>query len=112
MQQDPCGLTSPPTLPPQRGREQTEFTPRADSTSRLSVDFRLGDLPLAGEEIEVAAFVGLPDMGGEHGPIAAKVAWRRLFPRRAAAGEFLLRDVQVDAPRRHVALDRVAGLNE
>src|SRR5258708_11868321 len=77
-----------------------------------SVNFRFGNLPLAGEEIEIAAFVGLPDMGGEHGPIAAKVAWRRLFPRRAAAIEFLLRDVQVDAPRRYVDLDHVAGLNE
>src|SRR5262249_50419484 len=77
-----------------------------------SGNFRFGNLPLAGEEIEIAAFVGLPDMGGEHGPIAAEVAWGRLFPRRAAAVEFLLRDVQVDAPRRHVDLDRVAGLNE
>src|SRR6516165_5010980 len=77
-----------------------------------SVDFRLGNRPLAGEEIEIAAFVGLPDMGGEHGAVAAKVARRGLFPGRAAAVEFLLRDVQVDAPCRHVHLDRVAGLNE
>src|SRR5215510_10145988 len=77
-----------------------------------SVNFRLGNLPLAGEEIEIAAFVGLPDMGGEHGPVAAKVARGGLLPGCAAAIEFLLRDVQVDAPRRHVQLDRVAGLNE
>src|SRR5215475_15391214 len=73
-----------------------------------SVDFRLGNLPLAGEEIEVAAFIGLPDMGGEHGAIAARVARRRLFPGRAAAIEFFLGDVEMNAPRRHVHLDRVA----
>src|SRR5262249_31984408 len=77
-----------------------------------SVNFRLGNLPLAGEEIEIAAFVGLPDMGGKHGPVAAKIARRGLLPGRAAAVELLLRDVQMDAPRRHVHLDRVASLNE
>src|SRR5262245_35542291 len=66
-----------------------------------SVNFRLGNLPLAGEEIEIAAFVGLPDMGGEHGAVAAKVARRGLFPGRTAAVEFLLRDVQVNTPCRH-----------
>src|SRR5215471_2772021 len=71
-----------------------------------SVDFRLGNLPLAGQEIEIAAFVGLADMGGEHGAVAAKVARRGLFPGRAAV-ELLLCDVQVDAPRRHVHLDRI-----
>src|SRR5262244_2156316 len=63
-----------------------------------SVNFRFGNLPLAGEEIEIAAFVGLADMGGEHGAVAAKVARRGLFPGRAPAVEFLLRDVQVNAP--------------
>src|SRR5262249_20885364 len=77
-----------------------------------SVNFRLGNLPLAGEEIEIAAFVGLPDMGGEHGTVAAKVAWRGLFPGRAAAVEFLLSDVEADGPRRPGHLDRVAGVHE
>src|SRR5262249_59247066 len=61
----------------------------ADRAGR-SVDFRLGNLPLAGEKIEIAAFVGLPDMGGEHGAVAAKVARRGLFPGPTAAGEVLL----------------------
>src|SRR5207247_4388765 len=76
------------------------------------VDFRFGNLPLAGEEIEVAAFVGLPDMGGEHGAIAAGVARRGLLPGCAAAIELFLGDVEMDAPRRHVQLDRVAGFYE
>src|SRR5213596_1319376 len=79
---------------------------------RRSVDFRFGNLPLAGEEIEVAAFVGLPDMGGEHGAIAAGVARRGLLPGCAAAIELFLGDVEMDAPRRHVQLDRVAGFYE
>src|SRR5262249_8592207 len=73
-----------------------------------SVNCRCGNLRLAGEEIEIAAFVGLADMGGEHGAVAAQVAWRGRFPGRAAAVELLLRDVEVDAPRRHVHLDRIA----
>src|SRR4029077_7775802 len=38
--------------------------------------------------------------------------WRRLLPRRAAAVELLLANVQMDAARRHVHLDGVAGLYE
>src|SRR5262245_61068181 len=78
---------------------------------RRSVDFRLGNLPLAGEEIEIAAFVGLADMGGEHGAVAAKVAWRGLFPGRAAAVELLLRDVQANAAGRDLRLGRIGALN-
>src|SRR5262249_57242659 len=78
----------------------------ADRAGR-SVDFRLGNLPLAGEKIEIAAFVGLPDMGGEHGAVAAKVARRGVFAGRSAAGEFLVRDVQVyePCPQRLLARD-------
>src|SRR5436189_3247884 len=79
---------------------------------RRLVDFRLGNLPPAGEEIEIAAFVGLADMGGEHCAIAAHVARRRLLPRRAAVVELFLADVQMDATRRHVHLDGVPGLYE
>src|ERR1700730_10815509 len=61
------------------------------------VNLRLGDLPLAGEEVEVAAFVGLADMGGEHGAVAARVARRRRLPGRTPAGELLLCDIEVDA---------------
>src|SRR5712692_10009732 len=71
-----------------------------------SVNFRLGNLPLAGAEVEIAAFIGLADMGGEHGAVAAKVTWRGLFPDRTTAVELLLCDVQMDAARRHVHLDR------
>src|SRR5258708_31808772 len=74
-----------------------------------SVNFRFGNLPLAGEEIEIAAFVGLPDMGGGPGPISAKVAWRRLFPRRAAAVGFPLRDLPAGTPRPYADPYHVPG---
>src|SRR5947209_16407342 len=61
------------------------------------MNFRLRDLSLAGEKIEIAALVGLPDMGGEHGAVAARVARRRLLPGGAAAVELLLADVEMDA---------------
>ena len=51
------------------------------------------------QEIEVAALVGLADMLGKHGAITAQVARRRRAPGGAAAGEFLVGDVQVDAAR-------------
>src|SRR5262249_53034242 len=76
------------------------------------MDLRLGYLPLAGEEVEVAAFVGLADMGGEHGAVAARVARRRRFPGRAPAAEFVLCDSEVDAAGGDIDLDRVAGAHE
>src|SRR5262245_44645583 len=78
----------------------------------LLVYLRFGDLPLAGEEVEIAAFVGLADMGGEHGAVAAKIARRRWLPGRTAAVELLLAHVQMDAPRRDVDLDLVTVLDE
>src|SRR5262245_35343780 len=80
--------------------------------TRASMNLRLGDLPLAGEEVEVAAFVGLADMGGEHGAVAAHVMRRRLLPGGAAAGELLVADMQMDAAGVDVDLDLVAGLHE
>src|SRR5262245_59618159 len=70
------------TLPMLDVVEKSDFHQVLGEPGGASVDFRLGNLPLAGEEIEIAAFVGLPDMGGEHGAVAAKVAWRGLFPGR------------------------------
>src|SRR4029078_8034032 len=55
--------------------------------------FRLGNLPRAGEEIEVAAFVSLADMSGEHGPIAAQVAWWRRLTGRLAPTKLFLADI-------------------
>src|SRR5262249_62269878 len=66
-----------------------------------SMDFRLGNLPLAGEEIEIAAFVGLADMGGENGAVAAKVARRGVFSGRAAAGGVLPPGGAGDSAGRH-----------
>src|SRR3954462_6576506 len=79
---------------------------------RSLVNFRIGNLPRDGEEIEVAAFVGLADMSGEHGPVAAQVAWRRRLPGRLATSEFSLADVQMNAARRHVNLDGIPGAHE
>src|SRR5262245_53493719 len=76
------------------------------------MDFRLGNLPLAGEEIEVAAFIDLSDMDGENVAIAASVARRRLFPGLVPAIDFSLAYVEMNPPRRHVHLDRVAVLDE
>src|SRR5215510_12762161 len=73
---------------------------RAFAETCASVNLRLGDLPLAGEEVEVAAFVGLSDMGGEHGAVAAHVVRRRRLPGRAAARKLLVADMQVDAAGR------------
>src|SRR5262249_59894990 len=92
--------------------EKSDFHQVLAGGVKRSVNLRFGNLPLAGEEIEIAAFVGLADMGGEHGAVAAQVAWSGRFPGRTAAVELLLREVEVDAPRRHVHLDRIAGLHE
>src|SRR5580698_9798501 len=54
------------------------------------VDRRLSDrrAEIGLEEIEVAAFIGLADMAGEHPAIAALEAGLWLLPRRAALCHF------------------------
>src|SRR5437764_14417481 len=78
----------------------------------MSVDLRLGDAALAGEEVEVAALVGLPDMGAVHGAIAARVARRRRLPGGAPRVELLLAHMQMNAARAHIDLALVAGVHE
>src|SRR5262252_6815472 len=82
------------TLPVLDVIEKSDFHQVLAGGVKRSVNLRFGNLPLAGEEIEIAAFVGLADMGGEHGAVAAQVAWSGRFPGRTAAVELLLRDVE------------------
>src|SRR5215470_7978191 len=63
------------------------------------------------QEIEVAAFVGLADMGGEHRPVAAPVTRLGWMPGGAAAGQILFADVQMDAAVGDVDLDLVTRLH-
>ena len=55
---------------------------------RKSVDFRLRDRPQRREKIEIAAFVGLPDMLGIKCPVTARVAGLGLLPGSPAFGNF------------------------
>ena len=61
------------------------------------------------EEIEVAALVGLQDVLREHPAVAALVARRRRRPGGAAPRQLVVADLEVDAPRRDVDRDQVAG---
>src|SRR4051812_31675003 len=84
----------------------------AGGFSGTSVNLRLRHGQMRGEKIEIAALVGLPDMGREHRPIAALVArWRRC-PRRLAPRHLFIGDRQIDAARADVDLDRIARLHE
>src|SRR5690242_9109969 len=83
-----------------------------DCGADCSVNFRLWDRAERSEKIEIATLVGLPDMLRIKRAVPARIAWRGLRPGGAAAGEFLVRHMQVDAPRRHVDLDLIACLHE
>src|SRR5262245_21475765 len=76
----------------------------------MNLRFRRGRGAL--QEVEVAALVGLADMGRKRRAVAALETGRRLLPGSAPAVELLLADVKMDAARRHVDLDLVAGLDE
>src|SRR5690348_14357564 len=64
------------------------------------------------EEIEIAAFIGLLDVAGEHPAIAALEAAFGRLPCRAAAGEFVLRHIEADAARRDVERDAIAAAHQ
>src|SRR6516162_361550 len=64
------------------------------------------------KKIEIAAFVGLADVLGIKRTVTARVARRRRLPGGAAARELLFGNMQMNAARRHVHLNLVAGLNE
>src|SRR5262249_38700511 len=85
---------------------------RSQRTANVSVNLRLGDAALAGEEVEVAAWGGLAGVGGERGAVAARMGRRRLLPGGGAAVELVVADVQMDAARGDIDLDLVAGRNE
>src|SRR5579871_5497046 len=64
------------------------------------------------EEIEVAAFIGLPDVPREHPAIAAFKPRLRLLPFGAALLQLRFTDVQIDAARGDVEGDLVAILHQ
>src|SRR5437764_12631113 len=72
------------------------------------MDLRLLHRRVAGEEVEVAAFLGLADMSAEERAVAALVMRRRRFPGLLAARHLLVRDGKVQLAARHVELDDVA----
>src|SRR5215472_1998313 len=74
-----------------------------------SVDFRLGDTLGALEEIEVAAFVGLPRVLGEHLVIAARVVARRRLVSLDAVGNLGVAQRDVDRALFYIDRDHVAG---
>src|SRR5262249_56137187 len=76
------------------------------------MNLRLGDLSRALQKIEVATFIRLADMLRIHCAVAARVARRRWRPGGAAAFKLLIAYVQMDAARRDVDLDLVAGLDQ
>src|SRR6266446_6002023 len=70
-----------------------------------SMNLRLRGRLRAGEEIEIAALVGLADVLREHRAVAARVAGRRRLPGGAAAAKLVVADMQVDAAPSDVDLD-------
>src|SRR6195952_2987010 len=76
-----------------------------------SVDHRFGDrrAEFGAQEIEVAAFVGLLDVLGEHPAIAAFETCRGRCPFRAPAGQFRVGYLHADAAGVDVDADDVAG---
>src|SRR6218665_576720 len=81
---------------------------------KISEDVWLGHwLAEAGfQEVEVAAFVGLPDMAIEQPAIAAFVARGRRRRWGCAAGQFRVADGQRGAPGGHADAEAVAGLDQ
>ena len=61
-----------------------------------------------GEEVEVAAFVGLGNVAGIHRAVAASIVGFRGFPGGTARLQFLLGDAEFEAPARYVQLYEVA----
>jgi hypothetical protein len=57
------------------------------------VNFRFGNRTKRREKIEITALVGLADVLRVKRAIAARVTWCGLFPRGAAAANFLIRYV-------------------
>src|SRR5437660_5433642 len=81
---------------------------------RWLVDRRLVDrLAKSGlQKIEVAAFIGLLDVAGEHPAIAALVTRLRRLPCGAALCELSLRHIEVDGAGVDVERDLVAGSHQ
>src|SRR5215471_16858160 len=73
------------------------------------VDFWFGDGAERREEIEIAAFVGLPDMLGVQRPVTAWVMGCGLSPGGTTPGEIFIRDVEVNAALADIHFDLVAG---
>src|SRR5437588_298329 len=64
------------------------------------------------QEIEVATFVGLLDVLGEHPAVAAFIARLGFLPGGAALGQLLVRDVHVDGALIDIERDHVAGAHQ
>src|SRR5215213_1142231 len=77
-----------------------------------SEDGWLGHEAARGQEVEVAALVGLGDMALVEGREGALVTQSCRFPFGAAALQFLLVDPHVEAPCLYVKLHEVAGLEQ
>src|SRR5690349_8029747 len=88
------------------------FAHRAFSAPARLMNLRLRHLAGGGEEVEVAAVVGLADVLGEHRAVAARIFRRRLLPGGTALRHFLVADVEMNLAGRHVDLDLVAGLHK
>src|SRR5436190_11635589 len=60
------------------------------------------------QKIEVAAFIGLLDVAGEHPAVAALIAWLRRLPCGAALCELRLRHIEIDRAGADIERDLVA----
>jgi hypothetical protein len=76
------------------------------------VDLGLGDGRSLGEEVEVASFIGLSRVPGEHRPVAAPIVWLRWLPHSAATFECGLVYQELESPVRDVEFDGVACSDE
>src|SRR5215831_11995139 len=76
------------------------------------MNFRLGNRPEWRKEIEIAPLIGLANMLRVERTIATWITWRGLLPGSTTAADFLLRDMEMNAPRRDVHLYLVAGAHK
>src|SRR6266852_4416765 len=93
-------------------RSNRQAPSNGPDTRTFSMNLRLRSSLSRKQKIEIATLVGLPDMGRIHRPVSALVMRRRRAPGAAAAREFFVGDVEMDAPRIGVDLDLIAGLHE
>src|SRR5215475_7115950 len=76
------------------------------------MNFRLGNCAERCEKIEITSLIGLADVLGIQRAIATRITRNGLLPGFTPAADFIIRNMEMDASRRHVNLNLVTGLHK